>query len=192
MKRAVLLFGIYFAFAVTASAQGIAVGAKMENFSLADTAGKMQTLNELKGKNGAVVIFVSAQCPVVRSYNERMNQIATDYKEKGINVIGFNSNVTENGEQVKSHAALTHNFPVLIDKNSVLADKLGATKTPEVYFVDAKNTLLYTGAIDDDRNGRNIKEPYLRNAFDAALAGKKIEKTSVAAFGCTIKRAGDQ
>jgi peroxiredoxin len=187
----VLFFNFLFALALAVNAQGLSIGATMENFSLADTGGKMQTLNEMKGTKGAVIIFVSAKCPVVYMYNERMNQIASDYKAKGINVIGINSNVTENGEQIKSHAALTFNFPVLIDKNSLLADKLGATRTPEVYYVDAKNTLLYHGAIDNDRNGKNITEKYLRTAFDSALAGKKVEKTSVAAFGCTIKRAGD-
>ncbi len=191
-KSLAILFTIFFAFVLTAKAQSLAIGGTMENFSLTDTSGKIQTLNDVKGTKGTVLIFVSAQCPVVRMYNERMNQIASDYKAKGINVIGINSNVTENGEQIKSHAALTFNFPVLIDKNSVLADKLGAQKTPEAYFVDAKNVLLYHGAIDNDRFGKNVTEKYLAAAFDASLAGKKIEKTSVDAFGCTIKRAGDQ
>ena len=181
MKQALFLFTIFFALTLAASAQGLSIGATMENFSLPDTNGKMQTLNEMKGKNGAVIIFVSSQCPVVRGYNERMKQIATDYKAKGINVIGINSNVTENGEQIKSHAELTYNFPVLIDKNSVLADKLGANSTPEVFYVDAKNVLLYHGAIDNDRSGSNITQPYLRTAFDASLAGKKIEKASTVA-----------
>ena len=70
---------------------------------------------------------------------------------------------------------MTFNFPVLIDKNSVLADKLGATRTPEAYFVDAKNVLMYHGAIDNDKSGSNITTPYLRTAFDSALAGKKID-----------------
>lgn len=192
MKRTAFLFTAFFAFVIGANAQGISVGGTMDNFSLTDTNGKTQTLNEMKGTKGAVIIFVSAQCPVVHMYNERMNQIATDYKAKGINVIGINSNVTENGEQIKSHAALTFNFPVLIDKNSVLADKIGATRTPEAYFVDAKNVLLYHGAIDNDRFGKNITDKYLRTAFDSSLTGKKIERTSVDAIGCSIKRSGDQ
>jgi peroxiredoxin len=188
MKQAAFLFTVFFAFVLGVNAQGVSVGGSVENFSLSDTNGKIQTLNELKGKNGAVIIFVSSQCPVVRGYNERMNQIATEYKAKGINVIGVNANVTETGEQIKSHAALTYNFPVLIDKNSMLADKLGANSTPEVFFVDAKNILLYHGAIDNDRSGANVTQPYLRTAFDAALAGKKIERTSTTAFGCSIRR----
>lgn len=191
MKKLGILFSLLVVFTCGAAAQGLAVGGTMENFSLADTSGKMQMLNEIKGTKGALIVFVSAQCPVVAMYNERMNQIATDYKAKGINVIGINSNVTETGEQIKSHAAVKFNFPVLIDKDSVLADKLGATRTPEVYFVDAKNVLLYTGAIDDDRSAKNITAPYLRTAFELWLAGKKIEKTLTTAFGCTIKRATD-
>lgn len=188
MKLAALLFTIFLAFASTANAQGLNIGATMDNFSLADTGGKTQTLNDMKGAKGTVVIFVSSQCPVVRGYNERINQLAMDYKAKGINVIGINSNVTENGEQVKTHAELTYKFPVLIDKNSLLADKLGANSTPEAFFVDARNVLLYHGAIDNDRSAKNITEPFLRTAFDASLTGKKIEKASTVAFGCSIKR----
>ncbi len=187
-----LLILMICAFVGNAAAQGLSIGASMENFSLPDTSGKVHTLNEMKGAKGAVIIFVSSQCPVVRNYNERMSQIATDYKAKGINVIGINSNVTENGEMVKSHAALTYNFPVLIDKNSLLADKLGANSTPEVFYIDAKNLLLYHGAIDNDRFGKNITDAYLRTAFDTSLAGKKIEKSSTAAFGCSIKRPNQQ
>lgn len=191
MKRLAILFSVLFAFAVAADAQGLAIGGTMENFSLAEINGKTQTLNDVKGTNGAVVIFVSSECPVVRGYNERMNQIAADYKAKGINVIGVNANVTESPAEIKAHGEATYKFPVLIDKNSALADKLGAHNTPEAFFVDAKNVLLYHGAIDNDRSGRNVTEPYLKNAFDASLAGKKVERTSTVAFGCTIKRAGD-
>jgi peroxiredoxin len=188
MKRAVFLFAVLFALVAGANAQGISIGATLENFSLPDTNGKSQTLNDMKGKNGAVIIFVSAQCPVVKGYNDRMNQIVADYKAKGINVIGINSNATESLEWVKSHAEETYKFPVLIDKGGVWADKLGATVTPETYYLDANNVLLYHGAIDNDRSGKNVTEQFLRAAFDASLSGKKVQRTSANAFGCSIKK----
>ena len=188
MKRVVILLMAFFAFAMAANAQSLVVGSAMESFSLSDTNGKIQTLNDVKGKNGAVIIFVSAECPVVRGYNERMNQLAADYKAKGINVIGINSNVTETPGQIKAHADATYKFPILIDKNSVFANKLGANVTPEVFYIDAKNVLLYHGAIDNDRSGGNVTEPFLRTAFDASLSGKKITRTSANAFGCSIKK----
>ena len=189
MKRAVCLFAILLALAMAANAQGFSIGATVENFSLPDTNGKTWALNDIKGEKGTVIIFVSAQCPVVKGYNERMNQLTADYKAKGITVIGINSNATESLEWVKSHAEATYKFPVLIDKGNVLADKLSASVTPEVFYLDAKNVLLYHGAIDNDRSGKNITEQFLRVAFDSSLAGKKIERTSANAFGCSIKKA---
>ena len=191
MKRAFFLFTVFFAFALAANAQGLTVGAAMDNFSLPDTNGKPQSLADLKGKNGTVVIFVSSECPVVRGYNERMNQLTADYAAKGIAVIGINSNSTETPTAIKSHADATYKFPVLLDKGNVLADKLGANVTPEVFYIDAKNVLIYHGAIDNDRSGRNPTELYLRTASDAALAGKKVGRTSANAFGCSIKRVGE-
>jgi len=173
------------------SAGDFAIGSTLENFSLPDTNGKMQSFNDLKGKNGTVIVFLSAQCPVVKGYNERISQIAADYQTKGINFIGINSNATESNEWVKSNAAENYKFPVLKDEGNVIADKLGATVTPEVYYFDAKNVLLYHGAIDNDKSGKAITDPYLRTAFDSALSGKAIAKTRANAFGCSIKRKGE-
>ena len=196
MKKTVLLFTVVLALALAANAQGLAVGSAMDNFSMPDVNGKVHTLNEMKGKNGAVIMFVSSQCPVVKGYNDRMNEIATSYAAKGITFIGINSNVTEMDSNarpaawVKEHIAATYKFPVLFDKGNVFADKVGATTTPEAYFIDANNALLYHGAIDNDRAGTNVTTPYLKAAFDASLAHRKIERTSANAFGCTIKKVG--
>jgi peroxiredoxin len=71
-----------------------AIGATLDDFKLPDLNGAERSLNSLKGKNGAVLIFISVQCPVSNAYNERMEQLAEDYKARGVNVIGINSNVT--------------------------------------------------------------------------------------------------
>lgn len=168
-----------------------AIGTTLDNFSLPDTNGKMQSFNDLKGKNGAVIVFLSAQCPVVKGYNERISQIAADYQAKGINFIGINSNATESLDWVKSNAAENYKFPVLKDEGNVIADKLGATVTPEAYYFDAKNVLVYHGAIDNDRSGKAITDNYLRVAFDSTLSGKAVAKTRANAFGCSIKRKGE-
>jgi peroxiredoxin len=195
MKRTAVLSSIIlaiFAFvSIAVVSADIAIGAKVDNFTLPDTSGKQQTLGELKGTNGTVIVFLSAQCPVVKAYNGRINEIAAEYQAKGINFIGINSNATEDDAWVKSHAAENYKFPMLKDKGNVLADKLGAGTTPEVYFLDKDNVLLYRGAVDNDRSGKTVTEPYLKTAFDASLSGKKIEKTSTNAVGCSIKRAGE-
>jgi len=196
MRRFAILVSLISTLAFAASAQGIAVGSKIDNFSLLDQNGKMQSLNAMKGTNGAVIMFVSSQCPVVRDYNERMNQIAADYSANGITFIGINSNSSEMDSiagtplaGTKTHIDSTYKFSVLFDKGNVVADKLGATVTPEAYYIDANYVLLYHGAIDNDRSGASIGNPYLRTAFDAGLAGTKIERSTAKAFGCSIKRA---
>jgi peroxiredoxin len=194
MRRINVVLSVVFTMvlAAAASAQLPAIGSTLENFSLPDTSGKVQTLKDLTGKNGAVVVFLSAQCPVVKGYVDRINLLAADYQAKGINFIGINSNATEDLNWVKSNATENgYKFPVLVDKGNVYADKLGATVTPEVFYIDSKGTLLYHGAIDNDKSGKNITEAYLKTAFEASLGGKKIEKTNANAFGCSIKRATD-
>jgi peroxiredoxin len=194
MKRLSVLFTAVFAIAALVSFSKVsaigdfAVGSTLENFKLPDTNGKEQSFNDLKGKNGAIVIFLSVQCPVVKGYDERIVKLAEDYKAKGVNVIGINSNSTESAERVKTHAAEKYKFPVLIDKGNVLADKFGANVTPEIYYFSSKNVLLYEGAIDNDRSGKSISNNYLRDALELSLSGKMIAKTSANAFGCTIKR----
>ena len=195
MRRTNFVFSAVVALVLSAAAYSqasLAVGASIESFSLPDTAGATHTLKSLEGKNGALIVFLSAQCPVVRGYVPRINQLAADYQARGINFIGINSNATEDLNWVKSNATeYGYKFPVLIDKGGVVADKLGATVTPEVFYVDANGTLLYHGAIDNDRLGKNITETYLKTAFDASLSGKKIQRTSASAFGCSIRRTAD-
>src|SRR2546428_4455690 len=67
-----------------------AIGAMIDDFKLPDADGAQHTLNSLKGKNGAVIIFIATRCPVSNGYNERMEQLAQAYQAKGINVIGIN------------------------------------------------------------------------------------------------------
>lgn len=172
----------------TVAVESLAVGATVENFKLVDTSGAEKSLNDLKGKNGTIIVFVSAQCPVVKQYNERISKFAADFATKGINVIGINSNHTESLEWVKSHAAEKYKFLVLIDKGNVLADKLGANVTPETFYLNEKNVLVYHGAIDNSRSGDSLTENYLRDAVEANLSGKPVAKTTANAFGCSIKR----
>jgi peroxiredoxin len=188
---AVVLIGLATLPLTAAADAKLAIGAKMENFTLADAGGKNHDFNSLKGKNATVIIFLSTMCPVVnKSYKDRILQISKDYAAKGVNFIGLNSNSTETAEQVKINAdERGYIFPVLIDKDAVIADKLGATKTPEVFLFDKDGKLVYRGAIDNDRTGENITAHYLTDAINATLAGKTVAKAETEGFGCSIKRA---
>jgi len=165
------------------------VGTMIDDFTLPDADGASHSLSSLKGKNGTVLIFMATKCPVSNAYNDRMTKLAEDYKAKGINVIGINSNSTEPAAEVKSHAAEKGlKFAILKDDGNKIADRLGATRTPEVYLLDAKGKLAYHGRIDNSQKVEGITSNDLREALDQMIAGKAITKTDGAAFGCTIKR----
>lgn len=171
-------------------AKSVAIGSTVANFKLWDINGKEKSLSSLKGANGTVILFISAQCPVVKAYNERMEKLTQDYKARGVNVVGINANSTETMDQMKAHAAdykLT--FAMLQDKGNKIADMLGAQVTPEAFVLDANNKLVYHGRIDNSRSGTNVESNDLRDALDAMLSGKPVAKSEAAAFGCSIKRA---
>ena len=166
------------------------VGATIADFRLPDTNGREHSLNSLKGENGTVLIFVSVQCPISNAYNERMARLAADYRARGINVVGINPNAPESVDAVRRHATENNlTFTILKDNGNRIADQLGAQVTPEVYFLDANNRLVYRGRIDNSRNPANANTNDLREALDAALAGRPVTRAYVPAFGCTIKRA---
>ncbi len=167
-----------------------AIGSVLDDFKLPDADGAQQSLKSLMGKNGAVLIFVATKCPVSNAYNDRMQKVAEDYKAKGINVIGINSNYSEPAAEVKSHAAEKNlTFKILKDDGNRVADKLGAMRTPEVYVIDGGMKLVYHGRIDNSQKAEGVTSNDLREALDEMLAGKQVTKTGGAAFGCTIKRA---
>lgn len=171
------------------TAPGATIGQVISDFKLPDLDGQDRSLASLKGKSGSVLIFISAQCPVSNAYNERMAKLAQDYRAQGVNVIGINSNVTEPSDVVKRHAAEKNlTFPILKDNGNRIADQLGAQVTPEAYFLDANNKLVYRGRIDNSRNPATINSNDLREAINAVLQGKAVTKAQARAFGCTIKR----
>ncbi|HVF86508.1 MAG TPA: thioredoxin family protein [Pyrinomonadaceae bacterium] len=168
---------------------GVTIGEKVNDFKLPDVEGKEHTLANLRGKRGTVLIFVSVQCPVSNAYSKRMEKLAGEYKARGVNVVGINANHTDTIEMIGEHAAgsgLT--FPILKDKGNRVADQLGALVTPEAFFLDAENKLVYRGRIDNSRDESSIATHDLREAIDATLAGKTVTKTEARAFGCSIKR----
>ena len=74
----------------------------------------------------------------------------------------------------------------MLDSDGYLARRLGATMTPQALVLDRHATLVYRGAIDDNRYENRVKETYLTKAIDALLAGNPIEVAAAKSLGCTI------
>ena len=83
-------------------------------------------------------------------------------------------------------------FPVLKDLNNKLADRLGATRTPEVFVLDRERTVRYQGRIDDQFGvgfvRKTVGNRELQSALDDLLAGHGVAKPKSPAVGCLIGR----
>ena len=162
---------------------------KVENFSLNDYNGKSHSLNDFKGSEATVVMFIATKCPVSNAYNSRMENLYNNYKDKGISFIAINSNKAEGVEEIKSHAKehdLT--FLILKDEQNKIADKFEASVTPEIYVLNSNYEVQYHGRIDDSREEDNVESKDLEKALNEILAGKKVSNSRTKAFGCSIKR----
>ncbi len=171
----------------------IKIGEKMADFTLPDTSGNQHSLYDLKGEKAVAVIFIATQCPYSNAFNHVMANLAREYADRGVAVVGINANKTEPAAEVAEHAR-THGlgFTVLKDEGNVIADRLGASVTPEVFLLDSDWTLRYHGALGNSAqpttNPEKAGDAEFRPALDAVLFGTTVERVETKAFGCTIKR----
>jgi peroxiredoxin len=167
----------------------VAIGKPLPGIALRTTDGETLRLSDARGK--VVVLLVQgAVCPCSEAYIPRVNAIAARYEPKGVEVWGFNPNVTETEEQTKAYT-VKHNlaFPLAYDAGGKVADQLGAACTTEVWLVDREGVLRYHGRIDDDiYHPEKVKHTDLVNAIDAVLEGKPVPVAETHAYACTISR----
>lgn len=166
----------------------------MADKKMSDVSGKNISLNDAMGKNGLLVVFSCNTCPWVDAWEDRYIKVSNKYQDKGIGMIAINSNAANrtNGDSIKDMEKRAkkakYDFFYTVDKDSKLASAFGATRTPHIFLFNSEGSLVYRGAIDDNANKpRKVESPYLMDAIDAMIAGKKIETTSTKALGCTIK-----
>jgi peroxiredoxin len=173
--------------AASATGQELKPGAKAPDFTVRDLKGAAVSASALRGDLTAIV-FVSTKCPISNGYNERMNALARDYAGR-VRFVFVNSNANETAEDVEAHVR-SHNleFTPYKDPDNQVADRFGATVTPEVFLIGKDGTLLYRGAIDDSVNTARVQNNSLRKALDATLPGAAPPQSETKAFGCTIKR----
>lgn len=173
----------------------IGAEAPKTEYKLKNIDGRQTTLKELKGKNGLLVVFSCNTCPWVIKWENRYNDLAKQAGKNGVNFVAVNSNEARRGgddsfDKMKAHAKdKSYDFPYVVDKDHVLADAFGATRTPHVYLFDKDMKLVYVGAIDDNAEDKAaVKKPYLKNAIENLSKGKEIDPNSTKSAGCTIKR----
>lgn len=145
------------------------------------------------------VVFTCNHCPTAKAYQDRIKAIQAEYDRADVVAINSNNTIEEhaNGNEFYPTDSFEHmnaradledfNFPYLRDESQEVAKAYGAQCTPHAFVFDETRELVYQGAIDDDRDGENVTEQYVRDAIDAILAGEEYPTETVSPMGCSTK-----
>ena len=170
-------------------------GKKAENFELKSTENKIVTLNDAKGQNGTLIMFICNHCPYVKAVIEDIVNDCKTLEKEGIRSIAIMSNDTENypedsfDNMIKFAKNNKFNFPYLIDETQETAKKYDAVCTPDFFGYNKNLELQYRGRI---RELKDLK-PVRNSESDLLKAMKMVAKTDkgpeeqTPSMGCSIK-----
>jgi len=170
-----------------------------ETVSLKDFEGKATSFKDLRGKV-VLIHFWSDRCPAEKHADPVFKSMEAKYKDsKDVVLLGIASNQNELGAKPgegddfkdfyaslrKKRDEVGYTHTILADHGNVVSDLFGAKSTPHCFVVDKKGVLQYSGALDDDPNGRkgDAATNYLVDVATALLADKKPEVQSTKPYG---------
>jgi peroxiredoxin len=170
-------------------------GWKAPDFRLPATDGKTYTLDELKGPNGTLVMFICNHCPYVQAILDRLVRDTKDLAALGIASVVISSNdaatYPEDSFPRMKEVAAAHGFPFpyLYDESQDVARRYGAVCTPDFFGFNRDLGLEYRGRLDE--SGRNPGPASARRELFEAM--KMVAETGrgppmqVPSMGCSIK-----
>ena len=170
-------------------------GQKAIPFELKSTDNKILSLNDIKGENGTLIMFICNHCPYVKAVIEDIVNDCKVLEKEGIKSVAIMSNDTKNypedsfDNMIEFHKNKKFNFPYLIDETQEIAKKYDAVCTPDFFGYNKSLELLYRGRI---RELRDLK-PIRNDESDLSIAMKLIAKTGkgpeiqIPSMGCNIK-----
>ena len=171
-------------------------GKKAEDFKLQSINNKSVSLEEIKGKNGTLIMFICNHCPYVKAIIKDLVEDCKDLKNEGINSVAIMSNDTKNYPEDSFDKMIKFakdnkfgDLNYLIDETQEVAKKYGAVCTPDFFGYNKNLELQYRGRI---RELKNLK-PIRNGESDLKLAMQMIAKTQkgpleqVPSMGCNIK-----
>ena len=170
-------------------------GQAAKSFELKSTNNKVIKLNDVKGTNGTLVMFICNHCPYVKAVIKDIVKDCKNLKELGITAVAICSNdainYPEDSFENMIEFAKKHrfNFPYLFDETQNVAKSYDAVCTPDFFGYNNNLELQYRGRI---RELDNLK-PVRAGDSDLFIAMKQIAetgkgpKTQIPSAGCAIK-----
>jgi len=169
------------------------VGRHVPDFVLPDQSGGQVAMSDFNDSRLLVLVFLGTECPIANAYLPVLNDLQSRYSDRGVRVIGINANPADSVEAIARHQReFATGFPVLVDAEQVIADLVGATRTPEVFLLDRKRVIRYRGRIDDRigyaQRRAEARRNDLEDAITELLEGKKVSQPEIEPEGCLITR----
>lgn len=171
------------------------LGTRAPDFSLPDTDGRTVSLADFDGSPALLVMFLSNHCPYVKHLRSSIAQLAREYQQRGVVVVGIASNDVERYPadapemMAREKTAVGYTFPYLYDESQQVAKAYQAACTPDFFLFNTARRLVYRGQFDDSRpgNGRPATGQDLCAALDAVLEGRPVPAEQIPSIGCNIK-----
>ena len=170
-------------------------GEKAKDFNLLSIENKKVSLDDIRGENGTLVMFICNHCPYVKAVIKDIAQDAKFFESISIKSVAIMSNDVKNYpedsfENMISFSKL-HNFsfPYLIDESQKVAKEYGAVCTPDFFGYNKNLELQYRGRI---RELKNLK-PTTKGDSDLRVAMKLVSTSGkgptkqIPSMGCNIK-----
>jgi peroxiredoxin len=172
-------------------------------FEVPDTQMRSRRLSEFKGKT-VVLEWTSASCPFVRAQYESgvMPELQKWAATQGIVWLSVISTHPSRRDYLPPDKAdALHRArggapaALLMDSAGTMGRAYGAVVTPQMFVIDPKGEIVYSGAISDNptMNAREARAArnYVRAALEDLAAGRKVATASTRPFGCTVAYSGD-
>lgn len=180
--------------ALTESLYGtVKKGSPAPGFSLRGIDGKAHSLEGFRGK-ATLVVFMCNHCPYVKHKIGSIVALDREFKSRGLQVVGINSNDPTNypEDSFEGMRAFAKErgieFPYLVDETQEVARSFGASCTPDPFLLDSQLRLAYHGRIDDALEPGTVpKTAEMRTAIEQLLRGGEVAVQEKPSLGCSIK-----
>ena len=123
-------------------------------FTLKGTDGRSYALDDVKGPNGTLLMFICNHCPYVKGVIGRLVEDCRVLQAEGIGVAAIMPNDTQaypaDSFENMQLFARQHGFPFpyLIDETQEVARAYGAVCTPDLFGFNRDGALEYRGRVD--------------------------------------------
>ena len=171
-------------------------GKKAEDFKLKSTDNEKITLEDIKGKNGTLIMFICNHCPYVKAIIKELVEDCKNLRKEGVNSVAIMSNDTvnypEDSYDKMIEFAKRNQFDdlhYLFDENQDIAKRFGAVCTPDFFGYNNNLELQYRGRMQELKNLKPVRsgDSELKIAMQMIAKTQKGPIEQIPSMGCNIK-----